>query len=206
MLIISISSSLNAMLCNCAGHWNLQSRLYEDRRHDYDSARPPPIPAPLTTAFRSGLNLVRTKVADGSIPDTTHDACIVNFYPIGDDRVGATTGRLGVHQDRDEASEVIARGDPIVSLSIGDAANFAYGRDRFEFDTKGFPVAMEGGSEPASVRLESGDMLIFGGNSRLAFHGVAGVDKDTAPSWLHMVPGRLNFTFRNTGHVAGANQ
>lgn len=189
-----------------AGHWNLQSRLYEDRRNDYDSARPPPIPELLTTAFKSGLNMIRTQVADESIPDTSHDACIVNFYPVGDERVGATTGRLGVHQDRDEASEVIARGDPIVSLSIGDAANFAYGSDRFEFDARGLPVSMEGGSEPSSVRLQSGDLLVFGGKSRLAFHGVAGIDKGTAPSWLHMVPGRLNFTFRNTGHVAGANE
>jgi hypothetical protein len=59
-----------------------------------------------------------------------------------------------------QASEVIQRGDPIVSLSIGAAANFAYGRDRFEFDEVGRPVAMEGGSEPASVRLESGDLLV----------------------------------------------
>ena len=188
------------------GHWNLQSRLYEDRRHDYDGVKPPPIPERLTSAFRKGLDFVRKEVEDGSIPDTSHDACIVNYYPIGDDRVGATTGRLGVHQDRDEASDVIARGDPIVSLSVGAAADFAYCADRFEFDERGRPVALDGGREPQSVRLESGDLFIFGGKSRLAFHGVAGVDKGTAPSWLHMAAGRLNFTFRNTGHVTGANE
>ena len=63
-------------------------------------------------------------------------------------RVGATSGRLGVHQDKDEASNVIARGDPIVSLSIGAGADFAYGADRFEFDIRGRPVSMERGREP----------------------------------------------------------
>ena len=65
------------------GHWNLQSRLYEDRRHDYDGAKPPQIPERLTSAFRKGLDFVRKEVEDGSIPDTSHDACIVNYYPIG---------------------------------------------------------------------------------------------------------------------------
>ena len=102
-----------------------------------------PIPEQLTSAFRKGLDFVRTEAEDGSIPDTSHDACIVNYYPIGDERVGATSGRLGVHQDKDEASNVIARGDPIVSLSIGAGADFAYGADRFEFDIRGKPVSME---------------------------------------------------------------
>ena len=131
-----------------------------------------------------------------------------------------------VRQDLDEAQEVIARGDPIVSLSVGAAADFAYGPTRFDFDEDGQPQATEateGVAPPTTVRLESGDLLVFGGNphaagiwvaffqewlsgmivrtgkSRLAYHGVAGCDPERTPSWLHMVPGRLNFTFRNTG-------
>ena len=42
-------------------------------------------------------------------------------------------------------------------------------------------------------------MIVRTGKSRLAYHGVAGCDPERTPSWLHMAPGRLNFTFRNTG-------
>ena len=72
-----------------------------------------------------------------------------------------------VRQDLDEAQEVIARGDPIVSLSVGAAADFAYGPTRFDFDEDGQPQAMEateGAAAPTTVRLESGDLLVFGGN------------------------------------------
>ena len=140
----------------------------------------------------------------------------------------ATSERVcsqSARQDLDEAQEVIARGDPIVSLSVGAAADFAYGPTRFDFDEDGQPQATEateGVAPPTTVRLESGDLLVFGGTrtlpasglhssksasgmivrtgkSRLAYHGVAGCDPERTPSWLHMVPGRLNFTFRNTG-------
>ena len=40
---------------------------------------------------------------------------------------------------------------------------------------------------------------VFGGASRMVHHGVGGIIPGTAPSWLRMAPGRLNFTFRNTG-------
>jgi alkylated DNA repair protein (DNA oxidative demethylase) len=49
------------------------------------------------------------------------------------------------------------------------------------------------------VRLESGDLLVFGGPSRMIHHGVSGIVPHSRPPWLRMVPGRLNFTFRNTG-------
>ena len=145
----------------------------------------------LTEACRRGLDLIRShpECAD-AIPDTEHDACIVNFYPVDDVRIGSKVGRLGVHQvsmstsqrlsaaiservcsqcvrqDLDEAPEVIARGDPIVSLSVGAAADFAYGPTRFDFDEDGQPQATEapeGVAPPTTVRLESGDLLVFGG-------------------------------------------
>ena len=47
-----------------------------------------------------------------------------------------------------------------------------------------------------SVLLESGDVLIFGGPSRTLVHALARVYPQTEPCWLHMRPGRLNFTFR----------
>jgi alkylated DNA repair dioxygenase AlkB len=50
------------------------------------------------------------------------------------------------------------------------------------------------------VLLESGDVIVFGGASRMIFHGVTGIRRGTAPRELvdatHLRPGRLNLTFR----------
>ena len=75
--------------------WNLQSRLYEAKRHDYDNATPPAIPQLLTEAFRRGLDLIRShpECAD-AVPDTEHDACIVNFYPVDDVSLLAFNARI----------------------------------------------------------------------------------------------------------------
>ena len=76
---------------------------------------------------------------------------------------------------------------PVVSFSIGDAAEFLYG------DQRDVELAKK-------ITLESGDVLIFGGKSRHIFHGVASIKPDTAPKPLleasNLRPGRLNLTFR----------
>jgi len=90
-------------------------------------------------------------------------------------------------QDRDESRESLQKGLPVVSFSIGDSADFLYGDERNVKDAK-------------SVILESGDVLIFGGESRHVFHGVSSVLPDSAPKQLlrdsGLSPGRLNLTFR----------
>lgn len=48
-----------------------------------------------------------------------------------------------MHVDKDEDAAVRARGDPIVSLSVGDAADFAYGPRHFSFDADGVPFCEE---------------------------------------------------------------
>jgi hypothetical protein len=57
------------------------------------------------------------------------------------------------------------------------------------------------------IILESGDALVFGGESRLVYHGTRCVQPGTRPPGLHMVPGRLNFTFRqcNAPRSGGAD-
>jgi alkylated DNA repair protein (DNA oxidative demethylase) len=74
------------------------------------------------------------------------DICLMTFYPEG--------GALGLHQDKDERSETITAGVPIVSLSIGDSARFRIG---------GFKR-----KEPLeTIVLASGDAFVLGGPSRL---------------------------------------
>ena len=111
------------------------------------------------------------------IPDIDPNVCIVNFYE--------REGRLGLHQDRDEAPESIASAIPVVSFSIGDDPEFLYG------DKKRMDLACK-------IILKSGDVLVFGGESRLVHHGIKKIKLNTAPPTLvnttHIRPGRLNLT------------
>lgn len=99
------------------------------------------------------------------------DMALVNYYP-----PGAT---MGMHQDRNENSPA-----PIVSLSIGDEALFRIG-------------GTENRNKPwDDVTLASGDVIVFGGPKRLAFHGVPETRPDTLPEGCGLKEGRINITFR----------
>lgn len=90
-------------------------------------------------------------------------------------------------QDRDESRESLHKGLPVVSFSIGDSAEFLYSDQR---NVK----------KAENVLLESGDVLIFGGESRHVYHGVSSIIQNSAPEKLVrdtcLCPGRLNLTFR----------
>lgn len=106
------------------------------------------------------------ELADYSEPP---EACLINYY--------ATDARMGLHQDRDE--EDLAA--PVVSLSLGDTCLFRYGGLTRRGPTR-------------SIRLFSGDAVVIGGASRLAFHGV---DKlYGGSSALLAEGGRFNLTLR----------
>lgn len=99
------------------------------------------------------------------------DMALVNYYP-----PGAT---MGMHQDRNENSPA-----PIVSLSIGDEALFRIG-------------GTENRNKPwDDVTLASGDVIVFGGPKRLAFHGVPKTRPGTLPERCGLKEGRINITFR----------
>lgn len=155
-------------------------RHWTPYRYDDDNADVPPIPEWLVRAARSALSAaaaVDPRVVETDSVIYTPDAALVNLYG-----PGAT---MGLHQDRDEAS-----GDPVVSLSLGDACTFRFGTP----EHRGRPYT--------DVRLESGDLVVFGGPSRMAFHGVPKVVDGTAPAWcrdvLGAAPGRVNITLRRT--------
>jgi alkylated DNA repair protein (DNA oxidative demethylase) len=105
------------------------------------------------------------------VGDFPHDpqACLVNFY--------SDTARMGLHQDRDE-QEFRA---PVVSVSLGDACLFRLGGTNRKDKTR-------------SIRLSSGDVVVLGGEGRLAFHGVDRIYPET--STLLKGPGRINLTLR----------
>lgn len=97
------------------------------------------------------------------------EACLVNFYE--------AAARMGLHQDRDEA----ALDAPVVSISLGDDCLFRVGRT-------------SRGGRTTSVRLVSGDVVVLGGEARLAFHGVDRIYPGT--SALLRQGGRINLTLR----------
>ncbi|KAJ1293572.1 hypothetical protein BS78_01G078800 [Paspalum vaginatum] len=107
------------------------------------------------------------------------DICIINYYN--------NVGKLGLHQDKDESRKSINQGLPVISVSIGDMAEFLFSDTRDK-------------DRATKINLESGDILILGGRSRLLFHGISHVKPNTAPTWLKeetdLRPGRVNLTFR----------
>jgi len=152
------------MLC-LGKHWNGLTYTYEERRTDFDGLPVPPIPE----RFRE---LARDAARDAGF-EMSPDICIMNYYTV--------EARMGVHQDKDERPETIARGVPIVSVTLGDAARFVVGG-----------VIRREPTRP--IVLRSGDVLVMGGPSRLRFHGVTRILPGTATEGTG--PGRFNLTFR----------
>lgn len=103
---------------------------------------------------------------DGFVPD----ACLINRYLPGT--------RLSLHQDRDE----LDLRAPIVSVSLGLPATFLFG-------------GLRRADRPARVRLAHGDVAVWGGPSRLAFHGIAPLVDGDHPLVGHE---RINLTFRKS--------
>jgi DNA oxidative demethylase len=116
-----------------------------------------------------GLAALATDAAEAAgFPDFVPEACLINVYDL--------SARMGAHQDRDEK----ALGAPIVSVSFGLSARFRIG-------------GTDRGGPTRSFVLNHGDVLVFGGPARLAFHGVDRVMPGHHPT---LGARRLNLTFR----------
>jgi len=99
------------------------------------------------------------------------DVCLINRYSPG--------SKMGLHQDRDEADF----SQPIVSISLGLPITFKFGGQRRTDPT-------------ASIKVQHGDVVVFGGPARLAFHGVGTL---SLRGRQLRVGHRLNMTFRRAG-------
>ena len=172
------------MMC-LGSHWNAMTQRYEATRSDLDQLAVPPLPPALWELVRAAAETATEACA--SVPRIEPGACLVNHY--------GHSGRLGMHQDRSEHPGTIRRGSPVVSISIGDACDFAYADTRPE-EADAALTALGGGAKAKSVRLDSGDILIFGGPARLLFHGVQKIYPNHRPKGLVLAQGRLNLTFR----------
>jgi len=123
-----------------------------------------PWPA-MPAAFR---RLAISAADEAGFSDFAPDACLINRYEPG--------ARLSLHQDRNERDLAA----PVVSVSLGLPATFLFGGSRRR-------------DRPRRLRLESGDVVVWGGPARLAFHGI-----EPLPDGDHPLTGpcRINLTFR----------
>jgi alkylated DNA repair protein (DNA oxidative demethylase) len=96
------------------------------------------------------------------------DACLINRYEPG--------ARLTLHQDKNETDYT----QPIVSVSLGLPAVFLFGGNSRK-------------DRPKRTRLESGDVAVWGGPARLAYHGIAALADGEDPLTGRC---RINLTFR----------
>lgn len=153
------------MLC-LGRHWNGLIYKYEECRSDFDSLPAPPLPENFRALARD--------CAEAAGMTFDPDLCILNYYE--------DEGRMGLHQDKDESESSVAAGLPVVSISLGDTARFLFGGLRRRDTVQ-------------TLALESGDVFVFGGPSRLRYHGVSRTIPGSAPPELEF-RGRFNLTLR----------
>lgn len=101
--------------------------------------------------------------------DLDPEACLINFYD--------TSAKMGLHQDKDEQNFDA----PVVSVSLGDTCLFRVGQ-------------ITRGGQTKSFKLNSGDVVVLSGESRLCYHGVDRIYPDTSALLKH--GGRINLTLR----------
>ena len=112
--------------------------------------------------------LARSAATEAGFGGFSPDACLINRYEPG--------AKMSLHQDRDEQD----LGAPIVSVSLGLPAIFLFG-------------GLKRSEKPRRYRLAHGDVVVWGGPSRLFFHGVAPLADGEHPVLGRQ---RINLTFR----------
>ncbi|AGT11141.1 DNA oxidative demethylase AlkB [Paracoccus aminophilus] len=125
--------------------------------------------APWPAMPASFLTLAKAAAAEAGFPGFAPDGCLINRYEPG--------AKLSLHQDKDEQD----LGHPIVSVSLGLPAVFQFGGL-----TRAAPVHR--------YPLLHGDVVVWGGPMRLAYHGILALKPGEHPRVGQI---RLNLTFRH---------
>lgn len=155
--------TMSVAMTNC-GEWGWVSDQTGYRYERADPLSGQPWP-PMPECF---IDLALRAAAEVGFKSFQPDACLINGYEPG--------ARLSLHQDKDEGDMTA----PIVSVSLGLPAVFLFG-------------TTQRNDRPARYRLAHGDVAVWGGPSRLAYHGVAPLaDGDHA----RLGRRRINLTFR----------
>ncbi len=155
----------------CLG-WHWIPYRYSRTADDVDGAPVKPFPPWLADL---GRRAVAVAYGDpGAAARYQPDVALINYYD--------GQARMGMHADQDERSLA-----PVVSLSLGASCVFRFGNPR----TRNRPWT--------DVGLESGDLFVFGGPSRLAYHGVPRTLAGSGDPAIGLPAGWLNITLRESG-------
>jgi len=167
-------------------HWNAQMQSWDTSRSNLDGEDAAAIPKFLLDMYDEAVKKANRELARGpnkkrkliAFPEgKAPGLAVANFFE--------PTGTMQIHQDRTESKEAIAAGYPVMGICIGDSCDLPYGTEQ--------PTASQ---KPKTLRLESGDVYLFGGSSRMLWHGVSRVIPRSAPPSLRLLPGRLSVTLR----------
>lgn len=139
-----------------------------DRRGYRYETRDPDTGQPWPSLPALFIQLAQNSAALAGYPNFSPDACLINRYVPG--------ARMSLHQDKDERDF----NAPIVSVSLGLPAVFLFG-------------GLQRGDKALRIGLEHGDIVVWGGSNRLAFHGIAPLAEGQHPL---LGSQRLNLTFR----------
>ena len=155
----------------CLG-WHWTPYQYSRTAGDTDGAPVKPFPDWLADLGRRAL--VATYGDEDTAASYRPDVALINFYD--------ASARMGLHVDKDERSDA-----PVVSLSLGATCVFRFGN----------PLSRH--PPWHDVELESGDLFVFGGESRFAYHGVIKTVPGTDRPDIGLPSGRINVTLRESG-------
>lgn len=166
---IKVRNGVMSVKTVCLG-WHWLPYRYSRFAEDVDGS-------PVQPMAWSLIELGRQAVIDALGPSAAPfdaDAALINYYD--------PAAHMGMHQDKDE------RGDaPVVSISLGNSAVFRFGN------------TVNRNRPYTDVELRSGDLFVFSGPSRLAFHGITKTLPGTAAPSLGANESRWNITLRRTG-------
>lgn len=158
--------SLSAAMSNCG------QRGWVSDRCGYRYSTHDPLTGLLWPSMPIVLrNLAQQAARQAGFDDFQPDACLINQYVAG--------SRMGLHQDKDERDLT----QPIVSVSLGIPAMFLWGGSQRQGSTQ-------------KILLQHGDVLVWGGEDRLRYHGIAALKPACHPL---LGQRRLNLTFRCAG-------
>jgi DNA oxidative demethylase len=137
--------------------------------------------APWQAMPPSFLMLAKQAAASAGYARFVPDACLINQYKTG--------AKMGLHQDKDEHDF----SQPIVSVSLGLPATFLFG-------------GLKRSDKPSKILLQHGDVIVWGGKSRLNYHGIMPlkvsnlqINGQAVPTLEMLVQYRFNLTFRKAG-------
>ncbi|HNV88324.1 MAG TPA: DNA oxidative demethylase AlkB [Methylotenera sp.] len=165
-MVTSSGFAMSVAMTNCG-----KLGWVTDRKGYRYDALDPNTGAPWPVMPASFLALAAQAALEAGFADFVPDACLINQYKPG--------ARMGLHQDKDERDF----SQPIVSVSLGVPATFLLG---------GFERA----DKTVKIQLNHGDVIVWGGASRLRYHGVLPLKAGHHPAFGLC---RINLTFRKAG-------